>query len=61
MFAYIVRGSQAGKRWNQFGIRGKNTLTKKGIWVRGTIYATKQPANNNVKFVMVIDFMGKAK
>ena len=61
MFAYIVRGSQAGKRWNEFGVRGKNKLTKGGVWVRGTVYETSQPANNNVKYIMVIDYIGKAK
>ncbi len=58
-FAYAVRGSQAGQRYNELGARGAAGQTKDGIWVRGMIYPTGQPANNKVRWVMVIDFIGK--
>lgn len=58
-FAYAVRGGQAGQRYNELGGRAAIAPTKDGVWVRGTIYPTSQPANNKVRWVMVIDFLGK--
>ncbi len=58
-FAYLARGSQANNRWNQFGNKKVNAATKGGIWIRGTLLASRQPANSKYPYVIVVDFIGK--
>lgn len=58
MFAYAVRGSQAGNRYNEFGSSGARAQTKDGIWVRGMVFPTGNPANNQVPWVMIVDYVG---
>lgn len=57
-FAYAVRGSQAGNRYNEFGSNGARAQTKDGIWVRGMVFPTGNPANNQVPWIMIVDFIG---
>lgn len=59
VFAYVVRGSQAGNRWNEYGNQGKAASTQKGVWVRGTVHHTGQSLNSQYPVYLVVDYMGK--
>ena len=58
MFGYAVRGSQAGNRWNEYGSKQMSAKTKDGVWIRGIVYKTNQPANNKVPYIVVADYIG---
>lgn len=59
MFAYAVRGGQAGEQWNTLGRKSRRAETvAEGVWVQGTIFPSGQAANPAVPYVIVIDRVG---